>query len=617
MSTVKLKRSATPGKVPTAGNLELGEIAINTHDGKVYLKKDANGAVSVVEVGRPDSTDNVLYVSQTGNDSNDGLTIGSSFLTIEAAIAAANTGTTIFVKSGDYVLDNSAGGIEIPANVSLYGDNLRTTSISGANTSNDLFYVNSACYLTNFTFRDMARGASAISFPPSGLVTTGVYVSPYVENCTALTGNGGTGMKIDGSKADGLKSMVSDSFTQINAGTSGHNPNAVSLLTRNREFLQDEVVGWINDQVTNGTSPFATTFTYDQAKCRRDVGLIVDAVIKDLDESPVGDFASNVHSRIAAELYYGTDGASRVIGQEAETAAAISRLAFLVGEVIRQNTVSPTYSSTPQDTSGSPRESGARAHAEGNVDFIATAITGGLSTLPTEVAAGGIGVHLLNAGYAQLVSIFTVSCHIGILAESGGQCSLTNSNCAFGNYGLRATGAGPTLYSGTTTVESVNNVDKGATIQSLTQKPRYGDVVLFSGINKYYTVEGVSDLGSDVYRVTFRETLTDDIPNATSCTFHQRSMIAASSITFEYVGTGTGFYDTPQSGAFPLQQNEVQQDSNNQGQVYFTSTDQRGDFRIGGDLAINRTDGIIEGETFNRSLFNVITPYILALEGSV
>ena len=77
MSTVKLKRSAVPGRVPTTGQLELGEVAINTHDGKMYLKKDANGAVSVIEVGGipADSATNVLYVSKSGNDSNDGSTI--------------------------------------------------------------------------------------------------------------------------------------------------------------------------------------------------------------------------------------------------------------------------------------------------------------------------------------------------------------------------------------------------------------------------------------------------------------------------------------------------------------------------------------------------------------
>ena len=47
---VKLKRSATPSAIPTTGQLDLGELAINTNDGKLYLKKD-DGAQSIVEIG--------------------------------------------------------------------------------------------------------------------------------------------------------------------------------------------------------------------------------------------------------------------------------------------------------------------------------------------------------------------------------------------------------------------------------------------------------------------------------------------------------------------------------------------------------------------------------------
>lgn len=49
-NTIRLKRSATVGKIPLAADLQLGELAVNTNDGKLYLKKD-NGAASVVEVG--------------------------------------------------------------------------------------------------------------------------------------------------------------------------------------------------------------------------------------------------------------------------------------------------------------------------------------------------------------------------------------------------------------------------------------------------------------------------------------------------------------------------------------------------------------------------------------
>ena len=46
---IKLKRSAVPGKTPTVADLELGELAINTNDGKLFFEKD-NGTASVVQV---------------------------------------------------------------------------------------------------------------------------------------------------------------------------------------------------------------------------------------------------------------------------------------------------------------------------------------------------------------------------------------------------------------------------------------------------------------------------------------------------------------------------------------------------------------------------------------
>jgi hypothetical protein len=49
-NTIILKRSSTPGKVPTTAQLALGEIGINTYDGLIYIKKD-DGATSVVQIG--------------------------------------------------------------------------------------------------------------------------------------------------------------------------------------------------------------------------------------------------------------------------------------------------------------------------------------------------------------------------------------------------------------------------------------------------------------------------------------------------------------------------------------------------------------------------------------
>ena len=54
----------------------------------------------------------------------------------------------------------------------------------------------------------------------------------------------------------------------------------------------------------------------------------------------------------------------------------------------------------------------------------------------TQYNEAGIGVSISNNGYAQLVSIFTIGCEIGIGVSSGGQCDLTNSNSSFGIKGL-------------------------------------------------------------------------------------------------------------------------------------------------------------------------------------
>jgi hypothetical protein len=119
-----------------------------------------------------------------------------------------------------------------------------------------------------------------------------------------------------------------------------------------------------------------------------------------------------------------------------------------------------------------------------------------------------------------------------------------------------------------------------------------------------------------ICEVTLDETIAFDAENiisGTSISFHQYSLITASGHTFEWVGAGNNVNSAlPYEGGRPIPENQVIQV--NGGRVYYTGTDQEGDFRIGNDLTINRTSGTIEGDTFDRSLFAVLTPYILAIE---
>lgn len=248
----------------------------------------------------------------------------------------------------------------------------------------------------------------------------------------------------------------------------------------------------------------------------------------------------------------------------------------------------------------------------------------------TQYNAAGYGVYLLNRGYAQLVSIFTISTETSIRAETGGQCSITNSNSSFGDFGLVALGSSPSLYFGqldsdyrifddVIRVRNIINLDSSDYINDLGafRKPNYGDALRFDSENYFYTILNVDSVSPGTYNVTFEPPLNKNMLVNQNVNFHQRSLITSSSHTFEYVGSGTNtFTAIPQNGGIPIKSREVVFDSaNNEGLVVFTSTDELGDFRIGSQLTIKRAAGRIEGQTFERSLYAILTPYILALEG--
>lgn len=58
----------------------------------------------------------------------------------------------------------------------------------------------------------------------------------------------------------------------------------------------------------------------------------------------------------------------------------------------------------------------------------------------TQIVFGSIGFHMKNDAYTQLVSVFQVFESVGVLCESGGYASITNSATNFGNEGLKAVG---------------------------------------------------------------------------------------------------------------------------------------------------------------------------------
>ena len=49
-SSILLKRSSVPGSVPTTSSLQVGELALNTNDGKAFLHKSGSDGDKVVEI---------------------------------------------------------------------------------------------------------------------------------------------------------------------------------------------------------------------------------------------------------------------------------------------------------------------------------------------------------------------------------------------------------------------------------------------------------------------------------------------------------------------------------------------------------------------------------------
>jgi PAS domain-containing protein len=89
-TTIKLRRSAVPGRIPTVGQLELGELALNTADGKIYFKKYDPVA----------NTESIIDMS-ANLDAN-------AILELLKGVDGANSGLDADLldgQSGDYYLD--------------------------------------------------------------------------------------------------------------------------------------------------------------------------------------------------------------------------------------------------------------------------------------------------------------------------------------------------------------------------------------------------------------------------------------------------------------------------------------------------------------------------------
>ena len=114
---VKLKRTSVAGRKPTTSNLELGELAINTFDGKIYFEKD-NGTTSIEEIATHYSTLNGMTVSGSFSGSFQG--DGSNLTGLTTEISEVATVTDTFTNATSKVVTHNFGTKNVI--VTVYGN---------------------------------------------------------------------------------------------------------------------------------------------------------------------------------------------------------------------------------------------------------------------------------------------------------------------------------------------------------------------------------------------------------------------------------------------------------------------------------------------------------------
>jgi hypothetical protein len=121
---IRLKRSSTQSSVPSTGSLSLGELAVNTYDGKLFFKKDAGGTVSLETI----VTTNAQI---TGSVNLTGAMTSS--LSLITNTSPSGDLFTVRVGGVDKVTVNSQGTLIIKPSTTLPTGATGSLAVSGSN----------------------------------------------------------------------------------------------------------------------------------------------------------------------------------------------------------------------------------------------------------------------------------------------------------------------------------------------------------------------------------------------------------------------------------------------------------------------------------------------------
>jgi hypothetical protein len=209
---ILLKRSAVQGNIPTTANLALGELAMNTYDGKLFMRKD-NGSPSILDLTSAGTISNVPAGSIVST-------------TVQAAINELDTGK-ISKTAASYIQStgsNSPWGVTNGVNTGAFNaimgtDSSATWLLSG--TSNGVFKSGIQSldsdgslrfYSGSNFFQFSGNTLSATNFIGNGASITNVNASS-LNGVTALTTIAANTIPI----RDGSGKISANAFSGVNS----------------------------------------------------------------------------------------------------------------------------------------------------------------------------------------------------------------------------------------------------------------------------------------------------------------------------------------------------------------------------------------------------------------
>ena len=288
---VLFKRNSTPNTPPTADKLVAGELALNTADGKIFLKNDAGVVVD---------TSKQIFERNTNVTVNDDGTVHN-------VTTQVNGVTTLIIDPISATLE--ADLVMVGGQVISLHDltNTGKVNISAAD-SVPLDYSLKFPAAPGTNGQIMAvDGTGQLSFvAPDRFGGNRVYVSADRGD----DANDGINAPVRTVKR--ATQIASELIFEATGTPSTGQINARALLFANKEFIKAETAAWIDYNYINFNSH------YNSTTCSRDIGLIIDAVCYDLITG------SNFASSVAGMAYYRIQSSQVTSKQLLQTIEAIT-----------------------------------------------------------------------------------------------------------------------------------------------------------------------------------------------------------------------------------------------------------------------------------------------------